>query len=227
MNTEEINRKYNELAEETTNFYNTLMAKIEANKNEAINKAEQNHKVGKFVKVNSGGRGAVGCGYIGKLIEKPIKKPLKYSGKYYEVSKTFVLCYSSSRVWGLAEDCNIEDATESEVLDFLKQEAEERYKEGDEVKSVSMKQNVKYPFNDMTCITKDYFVYNGISVLDLNSGEWSEVVEKKEEKEIATCTVEFRLNEKPKTKITEKDLGELRKNYPELKIVDRKQISKK
>lgn len=167
MNTEEINRKYNELAEETTNFYNTLMAKIEANKNEAINKAEQNPKVGDWVKTNKGS--------ILKITSLNEDKTftafgLRWNNKWQTYNRPGI-------------NLIIRILTESEVLDFLKQEAEKRYKEGDEVKSVSMKQNVKYPFNDMTCITKDYFVYNGISVLDLNSGEWSEVV-KQEEKEM-------------------------------------------
>ena len=71
--------------------------------------------------------------------------------------------------------------TESEVIDFLTKEAEKKYKEGDNIVSVKTGKNVFLPLTDITCIANDYFIYKGMSVLDLQTGEWAEVVNKEED----------------------------------------------
>ena len=189
-NTEEINRKFDELETELKLDYERNKKRISLAKQEAIdaiNKVadealKQTPKVGDWVELE----------YTNN-IEKTIKKVTEISGE----KKYFFGIESDTNDWVTSKENkwftlknnqyikSIKILTESEVIEFLSKEAEKKYKDGDNIKNtkgVTLKlgdeENGKY-----TGITNDSnsFCYKGIYVLDLQTGEWAEVVEKKEE----------------------------------------------
>jgi uncharacterized protein YaaR (DUF327 family) len=68
-------------------------------------------------------------------------------------------------------------ATEQEVLDRLTKEAKKIYKVGDRVRSMKSSTELCVFSNDVVELEDNYFLVSGISVLNLSTGEWAEVVE--------------------------------------------------
>jgi len=80
--------------------------------------------------------------------------------------------------YGIGEPLPITPATEQEVLDRLTEEAKKRYKVGDRVvncKGVEMMipNGKKY----ISQFYNGFYVFQGVYVLNLSTGEWAEVVE--------------------------------------------------
>jgi hypothetical protein len=79
--------------------------------------------------------------------------------------------------YACGDDDRMTPATEQEVLDRLTEEAKKRYKVGDRVKSMKSSTELCVFSNDVVELEDNYFLVSGISVLNLSTGEWAEVVE--------------------------------------------------
>jgi hypothetical protein len=101
------------------------------------------------------------------------------------------------RSWGIYYP-GWQPMTEEEVHDFLKSECEKIFKVGDVVRSVLSGAKMKidrFSYN----INNQYLYCDNIAVLDLNTGEWAEVIKKdpiaeqieKLEKELETLKTKY------------------------------------
>ena len=98
--------------------------------------------------------------------------------------------------WAINSDWQL--MTNEEVQDFLKSECEKRYKVGDVVKGALPGLDCKINRTQIAIISHYLFI-DSIPVLDLNTGEWAEVIKKdpiaeqieKLEKELQTLKTKY------------------------------------
>ena len=109
---------------------------------------------------------------VGKWYKSPIfKSAILYQGEIDGCVGMFNDIWATS--WSI-EDFYIE-MTNEEVIDVLIEEAKKRYNEGDIVKGLwsGMNRQIKR----FGCsLDNEHFYISGISVLDLKTGEWAEVI---------------------------------------------------
>lgn len=177
MNTEEINKELLGISEKLITLLKNLgysQSQIQEAINKAVDEALKTPKVGDWFEANFGNEYVIG------RVTKQEDEETHYFGILHLYNETNWI-----NGW-----CDITDnpymtslriLTEEEVISFLTKEAEKRYKDGDVIYTSSIKTEVKIPFNEIICITKSYFWYKGVSVLDLQTGKWAEKVERKEE----------------------------------------------